>query len=451
MAQQEIITIAGQPVLRRVADADPCPGGSDASSTPGCRTSDLLREVAILRAAAHPGVVPIIRWETGPPPALLVSYVGVRTLDRQLHLPLWRIAAIGASVARTIADLHQRGIALRALDPESITLDGEVQPVLCDLSAATTDPSPEDRYADIAALGALLVHLVERSGTPPTPMVPGLRSASSADTGVRDALLSLADRADATCAATPWSAERLADLLDPLAAPPRSRRLERYPAAVASVAAVVGGVVLLGWPVASESDSAARNEPASIAAEVSLAVSDAAASTTMRDITSPGTNNTVTSARDAGTKYDDEAATSSLPSTGGCREDQLLAEPIGGARCLSDLRVEGATVHTPSGRFVLGDSDDVVLVDDWHCNGSPTAALLRRPEGEVYVFDSWSAPATTAAATAALVEPSVVTLTTTWTGICRLLVATRADGTSFGLTLARGHHVNHNDAEDPNP
>ena len=56
-------------------------------------------------------------------------------------------------------------------------------------------------------------------------------------------------------------------------------------------------------------------------------------------------------------------------------------------------------VVTVAGRhFGVGDVGDEALVGDWDCDGSGTVALLRRGSGELFHFETWSAPGETVAA-----------------------------------------------------
>lgn len=55
-----------------------------------------------------------------------------------------------------------------------------------------------------------------------------------------------------------------------------------------------------------------------------------------------------------------------------------------------DPVLDGGILHTPDGRsFRIGQPGDVLLLGDWDCDGSRTAALYRPSTGEVFIFDTW--------------------------------------------------------------
>jgi hypothetical protein len=65
----------------------------------------------------------------------------------------------------------------------------------------------------------------------------------------------------------------------------------------------------------------------------------------------------------------------------GCPAVDLGCHPV--------ARVDGILI-TDTGRYRIGDPDDVVVVGRWSCVTTGLAALLRRASGEVWVFDHWA-------------------------------------------------------------
>lgn len=121
----------------------------------------LGREAAVLRAAAHPGVVNLVAAEGGEPPRRLVlSRVGGGSLRERGPDPREVTAGWAAAVATTLADLHQIGYVHGAVDPDHILFDLEGRPVLCGFGAAApvvdARTRAEGAARDTAALAAIV-------------------------------------------------------------------------------------------------------------------------------------------------------------------------------------------------------------------------------------------------------------------------------------------------------
>jgi hypothetical protein len=63
---------------------------------------------------------------------------------------------------------------------------------------------------------------------------------------------------------------------------------------------------------------------------------------------------------------------------------------VDGDGCPEPLVVEGGTVDAGVARWSLGEPGDLVAVGDWDCDGDASAALLRPPTGDVFVFSAWA-------------------------------------------------------------
>lgn len=62
---------------------------------------------------------------------------------------------------------------------------------------------------------------------------------------------------------------------------------------------------------------------------------------------------------------------------------------VDGDGCAEAVTVTGERVTVGPVTWVVGRPDDVVVVGDWDCDGTATAASLRPATGEVFVFDRW--------------------------------------------------------------
>ncbi len=353
----------------------------------------LAHEAAVLQAAVHPGVVEVARWSEGPPAVLDTRHVGNRTLERTLGLRIERLADLLATVAETIADLHDRGIAHGALDAAHIALGSSGEPVIFGFAHGSLDAGPAVRAADVVALGRLIEDVLGVEHQPPSTQAADLRLRSTRQTGCREALLAVADRIELSGHDTPCSARTVARSLRPLADGADDRVRPRRPLQLAArVAGASAGVAAVGAVIAillGGGSDARRPSPA--------------------------------------------ARTPSAPAT--CATTPTTGVDLDGDSCTDALVVEGATVRTSAGRFVLGDDDDEVLVADWDCDGLATAALLRRPEGQVFVFDRWSTPGEDERVVASLVDPAVTSLRAMGEDGCPILIALDDSGAARGVPL----------------
>jgi tRNA A-37 threonylcarbamoyl transferase component Bud32 len=120
----------------------------------------LERELTVLEQARHPGVVHLVDAEVGDdgPSALVLAAVDGGPLADAGQLSPRHVAALGAELATTLADLHDIGVIHGGLDPSHVLLDGDGRPVLCSFGRGRSrgdrdGPSPAD---DVAALAAML-------------------------------------------------------------------------------------------------------------------------------------------------------------------------------------------------------------------------------------------------------------------------------------------------------
>ncbi len=84
------------------------------------------------------------------------------------------------------------------------------------------------------------------------------------------------------------------------------------------------------------------------------------------------------------------AAVTSPPPTPDATPRVCLASPDGAEFCTEEIRVDDQTITVGHQSFELGQPGDEVLVADWRCDGSATAALLRPSTMIVYEFPDWA-------------------------------------------------------------
>jgi tRNA A-37 threonylcarbamoyl transferase component Bud32 len=101
----------------------------------------LRREADVLRLAAHSGVVELVESLDLPQGGarLSTAYVGGRTLaDARPPTP----AAFAATLAATLAELHDRGIVHGRLRPEHVLVGPDGAPVVCGWGAGLAARRP---------------------------------------------------------------------------------------------------------------------------------------------------------------------------------------------------------------------------------------------------------------------------------------------------------------------
>lgn len=115
----------------------------------------LKAEGEILRFAAHPGVVEVIRSQaSGEGWELVLRRVRGSDLRGQPPWSAEEVAGFGAAAATILADLHDLGVIHGRLGPEHVLHDESGRPVLCGFGHARRclgDPAGEDRKADDVA------------------------------------------------------------------------------------------------------------------------------------------------------------------------------------------------------------------------------------------------------------------------------------------------------------
>jgi hypothetical protein len=406
-------------------------------ASPGESAERLAHEAAVLRAAAHPGVVELVaeRELAGGAREVMLAMAGSRTAA-DVQIGIVGAAGLVTSLAATVADLHDLGIAHGRIRPEHVVVDGTGRPLLCGFGDAIRAESGalavEDRAADVAGLGGLLRRLVTAGDGDPLALdeswepIPARRFfRDDRWTGhARRSLLNVADQATADEPAHRPSARGLAAAV--LAALPEAR----LPGAVGSTSEAALPPPGSAWPLrrsalrrrldgvaalAGRSRSVRVWPLAPVAGAVGLgllvfgiggllrspvpAASRAAASRPTTTVPVPPPPSSTPSAADTTSTTD----TSTTTAAACARVSPPAADPDGDG-CPSPVAIGDGWVAVDGVRYAVGQAGDLLAVGDWECDGRATVAVVRRPGGEVFLFPGWASEGTE------LVVPVVTTV-----------------------------------------
>jgi hypothetical protein len=393
---------------------------------------DRLRlEIERLRQAAHPGVVAVVAV-AGPPVCEL------RTRYSGEPVGLWAgtlqsVAGLGAAVATTLADLHGVGVIHGRIDATHILVGEDGRPRLCGFS----HPGRTAPADDVAALAAVMIDLLDRARAPRDGRLLrrwlGRGQAHNQERALRLAL----QRADDPVPSRRPNARVLADAI--LAAvpgaelPPPSRPAKAEPDTLERIWAVSdqgteaerwARAVGLGPPdlplaevTTPDWGDDPRPRPGSRADDPGLTVerpqlagrgglggrprpaSDppSAPHSGRRRLVAAvvGIASVVALTGAAATLATPEERHSRVAGVAsllppGCPRHPGPAADIDGDTCPDPLTVDGAVVSAGDAHWALGEPGDQVTLGDWDCDGSASAALLRPPTGDVFVFPAWA-------------------------------------------------------------
>jgi serine/threonine protein kinase len=381
----------------------------------------LRHEASVLSRAQHPGVVELVSCrEVDDVLTLYTVFAGAHTLETAPPLAVDQAGATLARLASTVADLHRLGIVHGRIDPSHVLLGPGARPVLCGFTGAGAEgevapvgPGPIAEFrdpaaragapltptVDVYALGTLLrvLLLTESADLEPIPERRFvLRRSGPWDGFLRRALLTLADHCTDEEPLRRPSAGRLAadiEVLLPRAdetPPSTTDRPSRHPMGRRLVLmASLLGVVLV-----------------------------------VRGVTGSGGNNTTTA-----TPSETETTTSSTaPSASSLASSQPSASTSTPKHESEVDLVADRVVSVDGHRFSVGDPGDRVVLGDWNCDGTPTAAIARPSTGAVYVFDQWPAAGVAASVHPVGTVAGVVDLRVEPRGDCAALFAVDADG-----------------------
>jgi eukaryotic-like serine/threonine-protein kinase len=367
----------------------------------------LRAEEAWLVAAAHPGVVEVVRshevedgqWE------LELRLVAGGDLTQAPGWSAEEVAGFGAAAATTLADLHDLGIVHQRLGPEHLLVDGAGRPLLCGFGGARRwddgDQGPDPRPADVAALADCLAQLLPADAP-------------------RDLRRELAR-------ATPRGRRR----------PPSARQLARGLTAAVPAARLP---VLGGSSAGSDGAPAGANRPATTSGHLpatvggSFAGPEAARGAALTAAGPPGAAGSAESVVPIGSLAKSEPETVAGPSPVRGRRSRphrslrrpRLIEAVAAVLVVVGLGVgllavshrsngkggssrpaascptvdrgcgpvarPGGVLTTVSGRYRFGSPADAVVLGRWTCTAQAFPAILRPSTGQLWVFDAWARP-----------------------------------------------------------
>lgn len=410
MLQMEVVARGGTPavVKRGVGDA--------------ARSLRLTGER--LRRAAHPGVVEVVS-STGDDRAweLHLAHAG-RPLESLGRTSAIEVARLAASVAETLADLHDIGIVHGRLDASHVLVAVDGRPVLCGFGPDDGGATASD---DVAAVGALIVELLGRDlEMEPLPERRWRRRREWSG-WQRRSLLLLADQAAAEPDTRRPSARRLAASIaeavpDPAARSGDARRAQK------------AGAVALGpgrgpRRPATPSDDATpppptqerppRSRPGSVLAALA-AVSLLAVG--LLQVVRPGAGATPAAP---------VPSPAVVPSTSG------HGTSVEGRDHPPHVQVAGNVVSVGDRRYQVGEPGDIVVVGDWDCDGTDTPALLRPATGGLFVFERWADGSPTEVTPVRVVSGASGLRRLEEPGGCDRLAVRRHDGSEVAVSAER--------------
>ena len=120
-------------------------------------------EAGILAAIQMPGVVPLSEaGRSGPGAGPVTSTDGLVPLPDRPPLDSRAVCVLGASLSRTVAEVHRAGIVHGSISLPVVLVDQLGRPVLAGFGTASRSTSPDARALDAGDLVSLLKVLVDR-------------------------------------------------------------------------------------------------------------------------------------------------------------------------------------------------------------------------------------------------------------------------------------------------
>jgi hypothetical protein len=124
-------------------------------------------EAGILAAIQMPGVVPLSEaGRSGPGAGPVTSTDGLEPLPDRPPLDSRAVCVLGASLSRTVAEVHRAGIVHGSISLPVVLVDELGRPVLAGFGTASRSTSPDARTLDAGDLVSLLKVLVDRLPDP---------------------------------------------------------------------------------------------------------------------------------------------------------------------------------------------------------------------------------------------------------------------------------------------
>lgn len=333
----------------------------------------LRREALILRRAAHPGVVELLGELAGDHGVTVhTAFVGGGTLAEHLAtLGVERGARVAATIAATLADLHERGITHRRLTPDHVLVTDADHVRLCGFAEAilTDDAAPcgaDVAGIDVEAVAILVRDLAERSPGDAAPLHAVAGRVLGVDPMARPSMRSLAQALASVAGGADDAGPP--DAQGRLLLPARRSRPERRPrvpgmrfrlAALSVVAVVVASVTAV---LAATVTRPRPPAPPVAAVPPPPAWPDPSATTTL--------------------------ARSPAPTSADHRREVRVWPP----RPQPDpevVEVAAGVVSSAGRRWQVASAGDLVALGDWDCDGLATPAVVRHRTGRIWVYDEW--------------------------------------------------------------
>ena len=366
----------------------------------------LRREAELLELARHPGVVELVDLDDQADVTTLATlWLGGGSLEAA-EPPPRRLAAMAAQLARTLADLHDRGIVHRRIAVDHVLLDGLGRVVLAGFAGASK--TGEERGANPAEdVGGLAHVLLGKLPPERTAALPRLR-ASAADREVLDRLRTVAERAADPDPTRRPGARALASLLAEIVGEPPSPAGPRPSAGPSRP--LPGTPTPSSLPTRSPVTSSRWLPRTKLLAAVGVVVGMLlVVGVGTRVATARGGANTIDAADPPDSTIvattmppvPDPAPTTARvwPTSGPCApmSDAGERHDVDGDGCTEPVTVTDGAIVVGNLRYEIGEAGESLAVSDWDCDGRATPAVLRPDTGELFVFDSWAgvdAPAT---------------------------------------------------------
>jgi hypothetical protein len=386
-------------------------------------------EAGVLADAAHPGVVDAVEVrDDGDRVELRLARVDGVSLADLDDLDLDALLRIAAGVARTLADLHDRGVHHGAVRSDHVLVDPLGRTVLCGFGRAGRlgEPDAPSVAEDVAGFGRLILGELER-GEP----VAAARSGDERVRLLRDLALALAADNGHT-----ESMDDVVRVVTELAAghEPRSFGAGRRGVIgnrAATWVAVAAGVLAIAWFWGRTW----ATDP--VDATPAAAIATAADTAPPPPLPPPSTVAPGAAPADPGPTLVRAVETSGCAPVedlhGTLQEAEVRAD-IDGDGCAESVRMDGGEIRVDGLTWRLGGPEDVVLFGDWDCSGSQTPALVELTAGHVYLFPRWAGPG----------DPVTVDAAATFEGIAAATVSPGGegcDGVSVRLLDGSTHQV----------
>jgi hypothetical protein len=421
----------------------------------GAAGDALRREAQILAHARHPGVIELADVRLNASTTEIDTLVPDGVALGRVALVVEEVAGVIATVATTVADLHDIGVALGAIAVDGIVIGDDGRAVLIDFTRAAWLDGPASKWAahrlarrDDRGLGDLLAALLDRCV--PRAVAGPLGSKSRwprlGRRGVvhGDDPVVVVSRWAADAAAGTVSSRRLAEGL--ATEIPGARLPHRLrPADRVSPPAVAGDDEPATWAGAAgawegTADGWGAPDDGTIMSDEALE----------RWFATPPERGSVhdrevqPSARAPGTRirHAAEVALGIAVAAALFVGTRVLTHPgiPPGPRCPSGpprcATFRDGTLTVGSRRYEVGQAGDVAVIGRWTC-GAATLALLRPTSGDVWVYAGWPTDDTPVQPALDASVPGARALTVRARGGCDTLLATLRDGRQVDIPIPR--------------